>query len=94
MALYSSISAFFAEQTAKMHKITSFEDDMRKFLRPKIWSQGTPLGSMGPLSLKAPDQRFSKHDFLLIWDPHDFPKLVASETQAEKLKTTGARCGI
>ena len=66
---------------------------MRKFLDPNFWSQGTPLGSLGPLSQKAPDQRFSKHDFLLIWDPHDFPKLVAEETQAEKLKTTGARCG-
>ena len=92
MAMNSWISAFFAKQTAKMHKITSFEGYMRKFLRPKIWSQGTPLGSLGPLSQKAPDQRFPKLDFLLIWDPYDFPKLVAWETQAEKLKMAGARC--
>ena len=75
-----------------MHKITSFEGDMRKFLRPKIWSQGTPLGSMGPLSLKDPDQRFSKHDFLLIWDPFDFLKLAASSAMAEKLKAIAAWC--
>ena len=92
-ALYSWFSAFFAKQTAKMHKTTSLKDDMRKILRPKFWSQGTPLGSMGPLSLKDPDQRFSKHDFLLIWDPYDFPKLVAWETQVKKLKTTAAQCG-
>ena len=67
---------------------------MRKILRSKIWSQGTPLGSLGPLSLKDPDQRFSKHDFLLIWDPYDFPKQMALKTQAKKLKTAGARCGI
>ena len=77
-----------------MHKIRSFEDDIRKFVRPKIWSQGTPLGSMGPLSLKDPDQRFSKHDFLLIWDPYDFPKLAASSAMAEKLKSTAAWCGM
>ena len=75
-----------------MHKITSFEDDMRKFLRPKIWSQGTPLGSMGPLSLKDPDQIFSKHYFLLIWDPFDIPKLGALSALAEKLKAIAAWC--
>ena len=84
---------FFAKQTAKMHKIASFEDDMRKILRPKIWSQGTPLGSMGPLSLKDPDQRFPKHYFLLIWDTFYFPKLVALSTMAEKLKAIAAWCG-
>ena len=65
---------------------------MRKILRPKFWSQGTPLGSMGPLSLKAPDQRFSKHDFLLIWDPYDFPKLAASSALAKKLIGIAAWC--
>ena len=50
MAMNSRISAFFAKQTAKIHKITTFEDDMRKFLRQKFWSHGTPLGSLGPLS--------------------------------------------
>ena len=67
---------------------------MRKFLDPKFWSQGTPLGSLGPLSQKAPDQRFSKHDFLLIWDPHDFPKLGASSALAEKLKVIAAWCDL
>ena len=31
-----------------MHKITTFEDDMRKFLSQKFWSHGTPLESLGP----------------------------------------------
>ena len=50
MAMNSWISAFVAQQIAKMHKITSFEDDMRKFLRQKFWSHGTPLGYLGPVS--------------------------------------------
>ena len=75
-----------------MHEITSLEDDMRKILSPKIWSQGTPLGSLGPLSLKDPDQRFSKHYFLLIWDPFDIPKLGALSALAEKLKAIAAWC--
>ena len=32
-----------------MHKTTLIEDDMRKFLRPKFWSQGTNLGTLGSL---------------------------------------------
>ena len=67
---------------------------MRKILIPKIWSQGTPLGSLGPLSLKDPDQRFSKHYFLLIWDPFDFPKLAALSAMAEKLKAIAAWCEL
>ena len=65
-----------------------------KILVSKFWSNGTPLGSMGPLSLKDPDQRFPKHDFLLIWDPFDFPKLAALSAMAEKLKAIAAWCEV
>ena len=68
-----------------MHKITSFEDDMRKFLSPKFWSHGTLLGSMGPGSQKAPNEIFSKSQILVIWGPYNCPVIVACREQAEKL---------
>ena len=61
-------------------------------MRQKIWSHGTPLGSLGPLSLKDPDQLFSKYHFLVIWVPNEYPGVVALETQAKNLKSTGAWC--
>ena len=67
---------------------------MRKFLSPKFWSLGTPLGYLGPVSQADPSEIFSQLHFLVIWTPNDFPELVASETQAENLKTTAAWCGI
>ena len=73
-----------------MHKITSFEDDMRKFLRPKIWSQGTPLGSLGPLSQEAPILGFDQHQILVIWGPYDPPEVTPLQTQAKNPKSPGA----
>ena len=65
---------------------------MRKILRPKIWSQGTPLGSLGPYLRKHPTKDFQ--NMIFNWfGTHDFPKLVAWETQAKKLKRTAAQCG-
>ena len=43
----------FAKQINKTYKIASLQDHMRKFLDPKFWSHGTPLGSVGALSPKA-----------------------------------------
>ena len=36
---------------------------MRKKLRPKFWSQGTPLGSIGGLTWKAQLVGFSNYGF-------------------------------
>ena len=44
IASFSNVSPFSPIQAPKMHKITSLENDMRKFLRPKFWSLGTNLG--------------------------------------------------
>ena len=62
---FSWFFAFFAKQIPKMHKITSFEDDMRKFSSQKFWSHGTSLGSLGPLSQEDVPQRFVRPHFLV-----------------------------
>ena len=67
---------------------------MRKFSRQKIWSHGTPLGSLGPLSREAPILGAVQLQILVIWGPYEPPVVVALETQAEILKTAGARCDI
>ena len=68
-----------------MHKITSYCSDKRKILNQKFWSQGTPLGSMGPGSPKALPQIFSQNQFLVILGPYNNPALVACHGQAENL---------
>ena len=73
-----------------MHEITSFEDDMRKFLSQNFWSHGTPLGSLGPLSFEALGPGFDQHQILVIWDPCEPPIIVAHHGQAKNLKTAGA----
>ena len=70
---------------AKVHKITSYFYDKRKILNQKFWSHGTPLGSMGPGSQKAPNEIFSKSQILVIWGPYNCPDIVAYETHAKKL---------
>ena len=67
-----------------MHKITSFEDDMRKFLSQKFWSHGTLLGSMGPGSQQDADERFSKSQILVKWGPYNCSVIVACREQAKK----------
>ena len=77
---------------AKVHKITSYFHDNRIFLRPKNWSHGTPLGYLGPVSQKALTLRFPRFQILVIWGPYEPPVLVASQAQAENLKSAGALC--
>ena len=60
----------YAQQPHKMDKITSVEDDKRKFLMKKFLSLGTNLGSMGSLSQKALPEIFSNVVFLHPWDPN------------------------
>ena len=38
---------------------------MRKFLRPKFWSHGTHLGSLGGLKWRNQRFRFANHGFLI-----------------------------
>ena len=52
MACFWWFFPFFVKQTTKTHKIASYGDGMRKFLRQIFWSHGTDLGSLGPLSWK------------------------------------------
>ena len=63
-----------------------------KFLGPKIWPHGTPLGSLGLLSQEAPILGFDQHQILVIWGPYEPPVVVALETFAENPKTAGSRC--
>ena len=81
---FSWFWAFFAKQIDKTHKITSFEDDMRKFLSQKFWSHGTLLGSMGPGSQQDADERFSKSQILVKWGPYNCSVIVACREQAKK----------
>ena len=71
-----------------MHKITSFEDDMRKFLSQKFWSHGTPLGSLGPLSQGDVHLWFGRPQFLVILGPYSHPDIVACQGQAENPNLT------
>ena len=77
-----------------MYKITSSEDDLRKFLRKKFWSLGTSLGYLGPVSQADPDERFFQPHFLVVWTPYDYPELAVSETQTKNLKIIRARCDM
>ena len=65
---------------------------MRKFLRQKFWSHGTPLGSLGPLSFEALGPGFDQCQILLIWGPYEYLDLVALQVQAEILKTIRSWC--
>ena len=67
---------------------------MRKFLRQKFWSQGTPLGSLGALSFEALGPGFDQCQILLIWGPYEYLDLVALQVQAEILKTIRSWCAL
>ena len=73
-----------------MHKIKLFQDGVMKFLRPKFWSLGTPLGYMGPVSQRAIEMGFCQLQFLVIWGPYDHPILVAPQAHAKNPKSAGA----
>ena len=76
----------------KVHKITSYFYHMTKFLRPKIWSHGTPLGYLGPLSQEALILGAVQLQILVIWGPYEPTVVVAPETHAENPKTAGLQC--
>ena len=66
---------------------------MRKILRQKFWSLGTPLGSLGPGSQGDVRPRACKCQIQVIWGPCEPSVLVALQGQAENPKTAGAWCG-
>ena len=61
---------------------------MRKFWREKIWSHGTPLGSLGPLSREAPILGAVQLQILVIWGPYELLVVVVLETQAKNFSKT------
>ena len=91
---FCQFSAFFDQQTSETHKITSLEDGMRKFLRPKFWSHGTHLGSLGPLSWKEGPLGFPQTQFRVTLDPYDLPVLVAWLGDPENPKLFRAWCAV
>ena len=66
---------------------------MRKFLRPKFWSLGTHLGSLGPGSRADLGLGPCRLQFLVIWGPYECPALTACQGTAENPKLIGAWCG-
>ena len=75
-----------------MHKITLFQDGVRKFLRPKFWSLGTHLGSLGPGSRADLGLGPYRLQFLVIWGPYEWLALTACQGTAENPKLIGAWC--
>ena len=67
---------------------------MRKFLKQKFWSQGTPLGYLGPRSQADLGLGFCRFQIWVIWGPYDYPVLVACQGTAKNPKSAGARCGL
>ena len=67
---------------------------MRKFLSPKFWSLGTPLGSLGPGSQADLHQRACQSQILFIWGPCKAPVLVALLGQAKNPKTAWLEQGV
>ena len=94
ISLSSHFSTFFAKPTHKTHKITSSEDSMRKFLRPKFWSQGTILGYPRPISEQDVQLGACRVWFLVPWGPYEDPILVASQGNPKNPNTTGSWCVI
>ena len=58
---------------------------MRKILTQKFWSQGTPLGSLGPGSQADLGLGPCHFQILVIWGPIDPPEMVAFQSHAKKL---------
>ena len=67
---------------------------MRKYLRPKFWSHGTPLGYLGPGSREALGPGSYGFQILVIWGPNDPPVLVVFHVQAKNLNTVRSWCDI
>ena len=91
---FSCFSAFFDKHIHKMHKITSYIYDLIKILTKKIWSQGTPLGSLGPGSQEALGLGPCRLQIVVIWGPDDTPVLVVFHVNAKNPNTAGSWCDL
>ena len=80
---FSNETSNFVKTMGKSHKITSYLYDKSKILGPKIWSQGTNLGYLGPWSQVDLDRLFSKPQILFILNPNSFSELVACRVTAK-----------
>ena len=58
----------------------------------KIWSHGTPLGSLGSRSRVDLHLGFCQQQIFVVRGLHNCPELVAFVTQAENPKSVGAWC--
>ena len=67
---------------------------MRKKLRPKFWSHGTNLGSLGPLSRKAFLKIFSNVVFPGPWGPNKAAMISISPSHAKSLDQIPTWCGV
>ena len=92
MTSFTTKTQFFATYIKKCHKVISDIHHRRKFLRPKIWSHGTPLGYLGPVSQKGQDRIFSKPHFLFILDLNEFPTPQKSFLFEKNLKSFATWC--
>ena len=65
---------------------------MGKFLRQKFWSQGTSLGSLGPLTQRDVLIGFHRLQFLVMWGPYNYPGIGASKAHAKTPKFFPRQC--
>ena len=61
-------------------------------MRPKFWSLGTHLGSLGPGSQGDVGLGSCRLQFLVIWGPNECPALMACQGTAENPNLIGAQC--
>ena len=65
---------------------------MRKFLRPKFWSHGTNLGSLGLLSHEDTGGSFQKWAQIIPIYVYQSPRVTVAHGLAEKLAAFRTRC--
>ena len=65
-----------------------------KNLDQKIWSHGTPLGSLGPLSQQDTILGAGQLQILVVWGPYEPPVVLVLKTQAENPITAGQQCAL
>ena len=66
---------------------------MRKFLKKKFWSHGTPLGYLGSLSQKGPPEIFLKWVLFNLSNPLRHPAPLVDPLLTKNLDTAGPWCG-
>ena len=83
---------FSPNKSKKSYKTTSIWDHKRKFLRPKFWSHGTNLGSLGLISHEDTGGSFQKWAQIIPIYVHQSPRVTFAHGLAEKLAAFPTRC--